>query len=648
MHNALSHSVRALEELVEAMNVFSEVEKSISSVPELIGRCQTLCASASVWRDGVSKVLQSSQSIAPSVLLQGMFLSSWSEDNMILKLYIDEYDVVADAARYLSELPRQLEEMLAACPQLTYILQPTQEWIRQQGYFSFSQLVQPLPEGDSVEDVDNLIDTLLIMVQSMLRQCSLFPEPTPESEEVKDNYIRLGVQTTSLFTTLLDLSALGDQLNSAGARLSSLPHASRQRALRRVTPFLSCFLSFAGELLESLARWTRALFKLDYVVCSVVHTLGMQGFCIPPETEEGEATGDEKGHATELGGTGLGEGTGNENVSKEIEDESQVEGLRGDDDGDEEMQREKGKDEENTIEMSEDFGGEMEDVPEAEEGDENEDAEEEEGEEPDEQLGKLDKSDPAAVDEKLWGDEGGKDDGKGENELQNDRSQENQQKDSDIVAKEGKSENENDEKKAKDVEEEGEGDERDEPEEVDAGDENLAEEVEPPNASGAPMDQHIPDADTLDLPDDMHLDENQDKQEDHEDDLGMEDLSDDEHGADDQMDEDEDEAKERERDHTPKDDPMSIEPQDNEQQPPRAVDESSADEEKDNSDEESENKAVARPDLTAGDGDAGTSENEPQPKDSAQEGQQSSASTQVDMDVDGGESSREIESRKQQ
>lgn len=108
-------------------------------------------------------------------------------------------------------------------------------------------------------------------------------------------------------------------------------------------PFLLCSLSFAGELLESLCRWTCAIFRLAYVVCSVVHTVATQGFCIPPETEEDEATADEKVHVTELGGTGLSEGTGNQNVSEEIKDESQVERLRGEDDNEGEVEREKGK-----------------------------------------------------------------------------------------------------------------------------------------------------------------------------------------------------------------------------------------------------------------------------------------------------------------
>ena len=76
MYNALSHSVRALEELAEGMRIFSEIEKSISVVPDLIGRCQTLVGSACLWRDRVSKVLQSCRVIMPSVLLRGTFRRS--------------------------------------------------------------------------------------------------------------------------------------------------------------------------------------------------------------------------------------------------------------------------------------------------------------------------------------------------------------------------------------------------------------------------------------------------------------------------------------------------------------------------------------------------------------------------------------------
>lgn len=76
MHNALSHSVRALEELTEGMHIFSEIEKSIGAVPDLIGRCQDFISSACTWQDRVFKVLQSCQVIMPSVLLRGAFRRS--------------------------------------------------------------------------------------------------------------------------------------------------------------------------------------------------------------------------------------------------------------------------------------------------------------------------------------------------------------------------------------------------------------------------------------------------------------------------------------------------------------------------------------------------------------------------------------------
>ncbi|KIK92495.1 hypothetical protein PAXRUDRAFT_571192 [Paxillus rubicundulus Ve08.2h10] len=635
-HNALSHAARALEELAGGMRLFSEIETSISTVPSLIERCRTLGTSTCTWQGRVSTVLQASQVAMPSILLR------------------EEYNVIVEAARFLSDLPDQLQEMASICPQLSYIIQPTEQWIREQGSFTFLETTEPSFEGATSGSEDTIIDMLLITVQSMLKHCSepgQLLDPGSESDQPEDNYIRLGAQTTSIFTALLDLSTLERQLTSSTIQLSSLSHASRQQALRRVLPFVSCFLSFARELLESLAGWTCALFKLDYVMCSVVHTLGTRGFCIPPETEEGE--GDEQRNAKELGGTGLGEGTGNENVSKEIEDESQVEGLQGDEgDEGEGMQREKGKDEENTIEMSEDFAGEMEDVSDDEEGDEEEEDPDAEG--PDEQLGKLDKLDPAAVDEKLWGDEGADNegDGKGEDELRQERSQENQQE-SDVVAKQGNGKEQRQQMNPEDKEsgKEGDRDEGDDTEEgvqddVDGGDDHSPEDVEPPNASGAPMDEYIPDANTLDFPDDVHLDQDQGKTEDPKDDLDIdEETTNEEQGPDDQMDEDE----QRPGDRASKDDSTSDEPQITEQQPPQAtndVDTDKMDEIKEGAQEEEGDKsAVAQPDLTSGDGDAGMAENEPQPQDSTH-GQESSASTQPKQGI-GKETSQEPETSEQ-
>ena len=138
-----------------------------------------------------------------------------------------------------------------------------------------------------------------------------------------------------------------------------------------------------------------------------MHSVAKDGFCKPPEGEAGAGEGE--GSMEDAGGMGMGEGTGKENVSKEIEDESQVEGLQGEAGEDEDIER---AEEGDALEMSEDIGGKMQDVPDKEGEEEGDDDEKDDDEEPEEQVGNLDAMDPSAVDEKLWGDEGGPEDDK--------------------------------------------------------------------------------------------------------------------------------------------------------------------------------------------------------------------------------------------
>ena len=96
----------------------------------------------------------------------------------------------------------------------------------------------------------------------------------------------------------------------------------RQRA-ERVLPFLLRYSELARENLACVTNRTTALFRLEYVVCSITLTLAREGFCQPPDAEEsGEGEGDD-GMEVQADDTGLGVGSGGENVSKEIQDESQ-------------------------------------------------------------------------------------------------------------------------------------------------------------------------------------------------------------------------------------------------------------------------------------------------------------------------------------
>ncbi len=127
--------------------------------------------------------------------------------------------------------------------------------------------------------------------------------------------------------------------------------------------------------------------------------IGTQGFCQPPE----KSSDQEKGKDEKLeSGTGLGEGEGAEDISKDIDDQDDLEDLA----------QEKGGEREGSIEEEDDAVDMGEQDLEGETGEraEKEDKGDESGEEGDDdvqsEVGSVDDLGPSAVDEKMWDEEG--------------------------------------------------------------------------------------------------------------------------------------------------------------------------------------------------------------------------------------------------
>lgn len=375
-------------------------------------------------------------------------------------------------------------------PTLQHIFQPVQTWLKAEDV----TLASPVALHDassSSNGADTIIDALLVMVQSLLSKCPAFETDTLIDND--DNYMRNGSRFIGSITRTLGVETIYHHLLHVVSQLESLPQHDLQANIKRLLPFLDQYTGLVDKQMLIHSRWTQALFKLDFVVCSVMYTIAKQGFCKPQEEEDGP-DGDSVDTA---GGVGMGEGSGTENVSKEIEDESQVEGMQGEQDEPNNPRNDAGDD--NTIEMSEDFGGALEDVPDSASQD-GEESEEESQQDPEEQLGDLDASDPSAVDEKLWGDESAPNKNDDSGKINEERSDEKDGK-SDVVAKEGpQAESKEDHS------------EEDQPENIsddplpgeDA--ENEAEtDRDQPEANGAPIDDNVQDANTLDIPDDIDL-----------------------------------------------------------------------------------------------------------------------------------------------
>uniref|UniRef100_A0AAV2K5U9 VWFA domain-containing protein n=1 Tax=Knipowitschia caucasica TaxID=637954 RepID=A0AAV2K5U9_KNICA len=203
-------------------------------------------------------------------------------------------------------------------------------------------------------------------------------------------------------------------------------------------------------------------------------------------------------------GGGIGEGEGNKDVSDKIENEDQVEDTFKEGQEKEEQQDQGNiKAEDNAIEMSEDFDGQMHDGDQKETGEDEESEKEEEEEELDKKMGDLGDGQTDTLDERLWGDD--QSDGEEGSDKEEEYGEGMDQGDSELVAKDDNLDaaEPNKDKKNQNREEPGEEEEKEEIHEQ--GDQREFDENEVDPYHGQQNKQVEPEA--MDLPEDLNLDQ---------------------------------------------------------------------------------------------------------------------------------------------
>ena len=365
----------------------------------------------------------------------------------------------------------------------------------------------------TLQDVDtslqSLCNSMLVSLQQLNQSYSLFPTADDEQGWL------LRYQNAAISSIKsLHIGDITRKLQGILSLLGTLQPYTEQtsRVVRAIfaaySPIIEQYQAITHEVISRLTALHRATAKMTYILGNAAATIVSKGFCTPQEKS------DEKGDSSAVEqGTGLGDGEGMEDISKDVgadEDLSEVAQEKNKEEGDKAIE-----DEKDAVDIEDEMEGKMGDVKEKEDGEEQDgDEKEDEENEMDEETGEVDELDPTAVDEKLWDEKGNEDsreqlgDTKG-NKPQNDM--------------EAKKENGKEQKGEESKEEEMEGKEAEE-EEVEA----LADEHDEVKKDDAGVaDQHVPEVDTLDLPEDMNLD--QDDKEDQgmdEDGMDMDDLSD--------------------------------------------------------------------------------------------------------------------------
>ncbi|KAK9894542.1 P-loop containing nucleoside triphosphate hydrolase protein [Cystobasidium minutum MCA 4210] len=394
-----------------------------------------------------------------------------------------------------------------------YLLDPVASWMNRQ----LSAMDMATENGDkhvssssaaALTAYSSAMSGILVVVQNL----EAIQEPElEETDEYPDGGLSKQYRQLRERSALLRLDEVELQLQRFTLTLRRLASDPQQvelakQLVERSLPFVASYLALVQSHMDRFIVWYRALIKFAYIFAQTTLTLATEGFCRPTESEEGPS------EASTFEGTGMGSGEGSKNVSDEIENQEQVEGLENEQEQEDDQSNQKdekdGKDD--MLDMEDDFGGKTQDVDQQESGDQSDDDEQEEQDDVEEELGKVDPLDPSAVDDKFWDDkEEPKDEGQspepeeqsgqdpGTNDSGNMGERQEAEKDSkDDPAPQDKKDAAGDDAKLEDEQQEG-----------DSGPEETEEDgVEAQEGPRHELPDMNLDEQTLDLPDNLDLD----------------------------------------------------------------------------------------------------------------------------------------------
>lgn len=401
--------------------------------------------------------------------------------------------LVGEAQATLSLLKEKMESIRNNYPEIAYTTTQVLSWIS-------SSSLPPPPQQDGIskpatlESIDSalqtLCDSIFVALQQLKEAQSAYPSSAQDPgwllrhQSASSSSLK-ALHTGGITRRMNDIITLTSQLQSFDASTSQAVRA----LIAAYQPIIQEYTKICNKAVQEALSQHRAICKATYILCTSASTLLSKGFCMPQEN------GDPEGGKSEgvEGGTGLGEGEGQDDISKDIKADEDLSELA--QEKDKEERKDEIEDEKDAVDIEDEMEGQMGDMEEKED-DEKGSGDEKEDEEMDEETGDVDDLDPTAVDEKLWDGKG--DDDAREKEGEGMKNQENPGGDMEAKKEENGKEKEGENMESKEGEDE-EGDES-EGEGADQDDEVRQQEDK------ETTDSHVPEVDTLDLPEDMELD----------------------------------------------------------------------------------------------------------------------------------------------
>ena len=393
----------------------------------------------------------------------------------------DQY--IAWFTNQMTELERLLKIWDSSYPLLSFVFNQIRTWIRLPSFRPINGTAKAEKTIDLSEvesQITQTCDSILVAVQELQEALSKMPTNEDTSWMVARRKVLEGslqsLHARKISEGLDECFRIFD-LGSDSTSTSSRVHAA---LLASVLPVLKQYEIIHRENVARMIEHYQALSKTAFFLSDIFNRLLQHGFCSPSEKSDTQEGTTEKLED----GTGLGDGEGAEDISKDIADDEDLSEL-----AQEPNQREKGEeieDEKDAVEMQDEMEGEMGDISDKEEDEEAGSGNEETENEMDEEVGDVGDLDPTAVDERLW-DEKAKET---EKEQEGQKSKEGKSKDEQAAAQEDGADSED----ASD-------DQGSESEDIGVGEEEEVGRELPEKA-----DPFAEEGENLDLPDDIDMD----------------------------------------------------------------------------------------------------------------------------------------------
>ena len=410
---------------------------------------------------------------------------------------------LGEAEDLLRALQVHLQRLREHNPALSFVIKELERWTDLklascEDQANGQQLLE-LDEFD--QSVSSVLDSILVAIQRTKEACMSAPTTDEDAAWLRRMEYSLASSHEGLCTAevnrLLEATLANMQRLSADDDVLGAASAVCAMAM----PILEEYRTIQQAALARHLRFHRSLCKLASLLAQSFSQIAMEGFCTPRDNLDAQSAGTEKLE----GGTGLGEGVGTEDISKDVQDDEDLSELA--QQTEREDKREIGEDQKDTVNMDQDdLEGETGDLSDRSE---EEDGSDSDGElkDLDEEAAEVDDLDPTAVDEKVW-------DGTAEQK-------ENEKEGANSQRKSEKREQEAADSAAPQEDTLDPGDDKDDEASQDGaehGEEIAKEETEK-------MDPHAQDVQDLDLPEEMDLDNVKDKESDSGN-TDMEDMSD--------------------------------------------------------------------------------------------------------------------------